>query len=113
MMEARLPTEFWVEAQLRRFLAAGIGAYLIRRGDAERGTVIVRLASREGTRVLTQVRDLDGRLGWMAHKDGTVLPDAEADAYVERAVDRDSDLWVIEIETRANENPFEGTLVGK
>jgi hypothetical protein len=111
MTEARLPTEFWVEAQLRRFLAAGTGAYLLRRGDAERGSVIVRLVGRDGTRVLTQVRDLNGRLGWMALKDGAVMPDSEADAYVERAVGRDSDLWVIEIETRAGENPFEGKVV--
>ena len=112
MSEARLPTDFWVEAQLRRFNAAGIGAYLIRRGDAERGSVIVRLAGREGTRVLTQVRDLNGRLAWMPVRDGLVMAHADADAYVQRAVDRDSDVWVIEVETRAGENPFEGTVIG-
>ena len=112
MSNERLPTELWVQAQLRRFSASGTGAYLLRRGDAERGTVLVRLVGREGTRILTQVRDLDGRLGWMALKEGAVLADADADAYVARAVGRDSDLWVIEIETRAGENPFEGTIVG-
>jgi hypothetical protein len=112
MIEARLPTEFWVEAQLRRFNAAGTGAYLLRRGDAERGSVIVRLAGRHGTRLLTQVRNLEGRLAWMTVKAGAVLTDADADAYVAREVGRDSDLWVIEIETRTDENPFEGTVVG-
>jgi hypothetical protein len=111
MSEARLPTEFWVSAQLRRFNAAGVGAYLIRRGDAERGSVIVRLAGRDGARILTQVRDLDGRLAWMALREGAVMPDPDADAYIERAVGRDSDLWVIEIETRAGESPFEGVVV--
>ena len=112
MANDRLPTEFWVSAQLRRFSAAGIGAYLLRRGDAERGTVIVRLVGREGVRILTQVRDLDGVLGWMTAREGAALPPEEADAYVERAVARDSDLWVIEIETRAGETPFEGKVVG-
>lgn len=112
MSEERLPTEFWVSAQLRRFSGLGIGAYLIRRGDAERGTVLVRLTSPEGDRILTQVRDLDGKLGWLAVRDGVVLPIAEADAYVQRAISRDSDLWVIEIETKSGETPFEGRVVG-
>src|ERR1700742_3309002 len=106
MPEERLPTEFWVSAQLRKFSGMGVGAYLLRRGDAERGTVLVRLTGREGDRILTQVRDLDGELGWMAVREGIALPAPEADAYIERAVARDSDLWVIEIETQAGETPF-------
>ena len=112
MTNDRLPTEFWIQAQLRRFNAAGIGAYLLRRGDTERGTVLVRLIGRDGTRILTQVRDLEGRLAWMGVKEGTVLSNADADAYVDRAINRDSDLWVIEVETRDGENPFEGDVVG-
>jgi hypothetical protein len=112
MSADRLPTEFWVAAQLRRFSAAGTGAYLMRRGDTERGAVLVRLAGPEGVRVLTQVRDLEGRLAWMAAKEGASMSSADADSYVERAVSRDSDLWVIEIETRSGETPFEGRVVG-
>jgi hypothetical protein len=112
MSNNRLPTELWVQAQLRRFSSAGIGAYLLRRGDIERGTVLVRLAGRDGTRILTQVRDLNGKLAWMGVKEGAVLPNPDADAYVDRAIDRDSDLWVIEVETRNGENPFEGEVIG-
>ena len=112
MSEERLPTEFWVQAQLRRFNAAGVGAYLIRRGDRERGSVIVRLAERDGVRILIQVRNLDGKLAWMGVKEGAVLSTEEADAYVARAISRDYDLWVVEIETRAGENPFKGEVVG-
>jgi hypothetical protein len=112
MSNERLPTELWVQAQLRRFSSAGTGAYLLRRGDAERGTVLVRLVGREGTRILIQVRDLNGKLAWMGVKEGAILPNPDADAYVDRAVDRDSDLWVIEVETRDGENPFEREIVG-
>jgi hypothetical protein len=70
------------------------------------------LAGRDGTRILTQVRDLDGRLAWMPVREGATLSDADADAYIRRAVDRDADLWIIEIETRAGENPFEGAIIG-
>jgi hypothetical protein len=112
MSTERIATELWVTAQLRRFSAAGTGAYLIRKGDTERGTVLVRLAEREGTRILTQVRDLEGRLTWMEVKDGAILSNEDADAYVERAVNRDSDLWIIEVETRNGENPFDKEIVG-
>ena len=60
MSNERLPTELWVQAQLRRFSSAGTGAYLVRRGDTERGTLLVRLGGRDGRRMLTQVLDLDG-----------------------------------------------------
>jgi hypothetical protein len=112
MTDDRLPTEFWVQAQLRRLGASGRGAYLLRRGDAERGTVIVRLADRDAVRILIQVRDLDGRLAWMGVKDGAAMTEADAAAYVDRAVARDSDLWVIEVETGPGENPFAGELSG-
>ena len=112
MSNERLPTELWVQAQLRRFSSAGIGAYLLRRGDTERGAVIVRLAARDGTRILTQVRDLNGKLTWMPAKDGAVLNNEDANAYVDRAVTRDYDLWVIEVETKPGENPFEGEVAG-
>ena len=112
MSNDRLPTEFWVTAQLRRFNSAGTGAYLIRRGDPERGAVLVRLIGPEGTRILSQVRDMDGALRWMEARDGAALSGEDADSYVARALARDSDLWVIEIETRAGENPFQGKVVG-
>jgi hypothetical protein len=112
MSNDRLPTEFWVAAKLRQFNATGTGAYLVRRGDAERGSVIARLVDRDGARILVQVRDLDGRLAWMAVKEGVALPADEADAYITRAIARDSDVWVIEVETKRGENPFEGKLLG-
>ena len=87
MSNDRLPTEFWIQAQLRRFNAAGTGAYLLRRGDTERGTVLVRLIGKDGTRILIQVRDLDGKLAWLGVKEGAVLSNPDADAYVDAYAD--------------------------
>ena len=50
---------------------------------------------------------LDGRRGWYkAHKDEQV-PEADADALIRRAIERDPDLWVIEVETRDGRSPFD------
>jgi hypothetical protein len=111
--EPRLPTELWVTAHLRRCSRAATPAVLRRRGEPERGTVLLKLNLLEaGCRILTQARDLDGRLGWLAALGGQLVPEPEAEAYIDRAVSRDPDLWVIEIEDRRGVNPFDGELIG-
>ena len=64
-----------------------------------------------GYRVLTQGRDARGKLGWMSALGATPVPGAEAAAYIERAVKRDPDLWVVEVETRDGRHPFEGSEI--
>ena len=100
-MQARIKTELWVHAHLRRCAVAAVPAFVVRRGDNERGMGLVKINTLgEGCKVLTQARDLDGNLGWMAALDGSMAPEAEADAYIARQIDRDPDLWVVEIEDR-------------
>lgn len=108
-MEDRLPTELWVKAHLRRCNAEAISAVIVRKGDATGGTVLLKLVQYQvGCRVLSQVRDLEGRLGWMSALGPAPVAETEADAYIDRAVARDPDLWVVEIETRDGSHPFEG-----
>jgi len=112
MSDDRLPTELWVSAHLRRCSATGTPAVLVRRGEAERGSVLLKLNQlAAGCRILTQARDLAGELGWLAALGGQLVAEAEADAYIARAVDRDPDLWVIEIEDRQGRHPFDGKLI--
>jgi len=112
LSEERLPTELWVQLHLRRCSADATPVALLRRGEPERGTVLLKLNQIEaGCRILTQARDLEGRLGWLAALGGRLVPEAEADAYIARAIDRDPDLWVIEIEDRNGRNPFDGKVI--
>lgn len=112
MTEERLATDLWVKAHLRRCHAAAIPVVVARSGDPEYGVVILKINQFEnGCRVLTQARDAEGRLGWLAAFDGAPVPEAEADSYIARTVDRDPDLWVIEIESRAGDHPFDGRMI--
>lgn len=112
MSEDRLPTDIWVRAHLRRCFAEGVPATVAHRGSAYGGAVLLKLnLGTPGCRVLSQVRDPEGRLGWLAARDGSLMPEAEADAYIARAVKRDPDLWVIEIEHRDGWHPFEGPIL--
>lgn len=111
-MAARLPTRLWVQAHTARCSAAGIPMVVLRRGDPDRGVVIVKLNDRNGTvRLVTQMRDLDGTLVWSEIFDGRGVSDGEADEYVARQVAYDPDIWVIEVEDADADGWFSGDVV--
>lgn len=109
--DVRLPTHVWLDAGLRRCSAEGVPVMVVHRGEAESGTVMVRLNLLDGTcRVLFQARDPEGRPGWMAAFAGAAVAEAEAEAYTARAIDRDPDLWVVDIDDRTGRLPFDGPV---
>ena len=112
MSDDRLPTEFWLKAHIRRLGQEGIPVAVIHRGEAMGGMTLLKLNQLDlGCRVLTQQRGVDGQLGWFAAFENRLVPEAEADTYIARAVKRDPDLWVVEIEDRAGRHLFEGKLL--
>jgi hypothetical protein len=97
---------------LRRCNAQGLPVAVLRRGDPVGGMVLLKINRLEqGCALLTQTRDLAGRLAWLQALSGGLVSETEADAYIARAVTRDPDLWVIEIESRNGEHPFEGRIL--
>lgn len=111
-MDQRLPTHLYVQAHLWRCSAAGIPAYVQRKGERESGMIVLKVTLPfQGARVYSQSRDLDGNLGWLAGLNGALVPESEADAYIERQVKRDPDLWVVEVESRDGSHPFDGKAI--
>jgi len=105
----RLKAEIWIMAHVRRCNGDGVPAMVVRRGDARGGTVMLKLNRLDnGCRVLSQTTDLDGNRGWLAAFKGEAVEEAKADAYIRRAIDRDPDLWVIEIELPRRLAPVRG-----
>lgn len=108
----RLPTDLWVRAHVRRYSLEGIPVAITKRGDQHRGTVIIKINRLEnGCAVLTQTSDLDGNIAWLTALDGSLVPEPEADAYIERQVTRDTDLWVVEVEDREGRCLFDGKIL--
>ena len=108
----RLPTELWVQAHVRRYLLEGIPVAITKRGDQHRGTVIIKINRLEGgCAVLTQTSDLEGNAAWLAALEGSLVSEPEVDAYIERQVARDSDLWVVEVEDRKGRCLFDGKIL--
>ncbi len=108
MAEERLPTHIWVDAQLKRCTVEAVPTVVIHKGEKMGGTVMLKIyQAGVGCRLLSQIRDLDGKLSWYpAHKE-EMIEEREADDRIRRAVDRDPDLWVIEMETRDGTIPLD------
>ncbi|WP_313135932.1 DUF1491 family protein [Paracoccus jeotgali] len=99
MAEARLATHVWVGAYLARLGQAGFPAYVLRRGDATAGSVLVKCATLDGQAVLWRHEwNLDSdRREWVRAATGT---EAQIDTAIAREARFDPDLWVIELESR-------------
>jgi hypothetical protein len=97
---ARLTAEFWVQAYLARLRLADIPAFVVARGDANAGAVLVKCNTLDGRAVAYQRRTdlMTGDRVWMELAAG---PEAEVDAAIARQRGFDPDLWVIEVEDRA------------
>lgn len=98
-MQPRVTAELWVEAEIRRCRVAGLDAYLVRRGDASAGAIFIKHNRfKDGCTILTPTTAMDGGRAWSRGTGETPVPEADADAYIERQRKYDPDLWVIEIE---------------
>lgn len=98
-MNPRLASGVWVAAYLARLRLACIPSYVMAKGDATAGAVLVKLATLDGqAQAFQRSFDLlqDKRV-WMLLTQGA---EAEVDALIARQRARDPDLWVIELEDR-------------
>jgi len=108
-MEDRIAVGVVIEAKLREFDRAAIPYYIVNKGAYFSGTIVLKLyTAGKGSRVLIQVRNEAGLLDWMNALKEEWVAEAQADDYIRRAIDRDPDIWAIEVECRTGINPFEG-----
>lgn len=112
--DIRIPTEIWLMAQLRRIEGQGGFYYVQQRGSDLSGTILIKIRQGRHIKIFQQNRDFNGVLGWIPLRpkgsDTWVVEESWADAYIQRAIDRDPDLWVVEIETMNDDFPLEGPV---
>ncbi len=99
MAEDRLKAELWIKAQIRVCDRENIPATIVRRGDPTGGAILIKVNRFDaGCRVYTQVRDQESNPAWLCATGANPVPEPDADAYIQRQIQRDYDLWVLEIE---------------
>ncbi len=101
MNEARLAAGVEASALLARARDLGGFGTVLRRGDAERGSLMLVIAERGTTRFLLQrLLQRDGRYEWESREsaDGESL-----DGHLAKARNRDPDLWLIELDVPSAE----------
>lgn len=94
---SRLATGLWVSAYLARLQTEGISTYVVAKGDATAGAVLVKLATMDGQAKAFQ-RSVDlmtGARTWMVLTEGD---ERNVDESIARQRGFDPDLWVIEVE---------------
>jgi len=110
-MDPRVKAGIWVSMALRLADISGRSGAVLRKGDADAGGILCVLRGRAGLMVLAQARDSEGRAAWVRGTGEAPVTDAVADAYVERQVNRDPDVWVVEFDTPDLKPPFEARMI--
>ncbi len=111
-MEPRLRSGIWIQALIRRCDGAAVSAYVLRKGDADSGAILLKLNRRAaGCTVLAQARGEAGELVWLRGTGSEPVDEAAADAYIARQAGRDPDLWVLEIDAAAGEALLDGKIL--
>ena len=102
----RLKSEIWVKAYLRRCRHEGADAVLVRRGDDDAGAIYIKVSRLDGTASLfgPAPAGLDAaredRL-WQPSLKAEPSPEAEVDAFLQRQIEFDPDLWIVAVEDRS------------
>jgi len=97
--EPRLKAGLWVDAYLTRLRLSDIPAFVVAKGDATAGAVLVKSNTLDGQAKAYERRtDMSGARVWMILAEGD---DAEVETAIKRQRGFDPDLWVIEVEDRA------------
>ena len=110
-MEPKVKAGIWVSMAIRLSDMAGRPAAVIRKGDPDSGGILCLLRGREGFVVLSQARDAEGRPAWVRGTGPAPVAEDVANGYVDRQVNRDPDVWVLEFEAPDLAPPFEARMI--
>lgn len=97
-----LKTDFWASALIRRAEIGGAFAGVVRKGDADAGAVLVKVATLDRrARLYAPARNGEGERIWLDLSAGALGDDeAEVDAAIRKRTASDPDLWVVEVEDK-------------
>ena len=111
MSEEKVPPDLMINAQIRIAAKEGVPITVIRRGDSNSGTIILKINHLDGTaRVLSQVRHND-ELVWSPVSRTDLMTESDANRYLDDQTRIDPDSWLLEIEDKQGRHWFPGKVI--
>jgi hypothetical protein len=112
----RLKASIWIKAYIRLLASEGLMAVVVRHGDDDAGAVFVRVNRLDGSSLLfgpapAGLDESQTERPMMALFDGKAVRDEDADAYLDRQRSFDSDLWIVEVESRDGRHHLDDWLM--
>ncbi len=103
-------------AYLRRCQGEGACVVVVRRGDDQAGAIFIWINRLDGSAQLfgpapAGFADSDVARRWVQCMGGEPVSASEAARYLERQVDIDPDLWVVEVEDRAGRHFLDDAVI--
>ncbi len=85
---------------------------VVHHGDDTAGIVLLKINTlNDGCSVYQPTSNLDGNREWLRVTGPVLVPEADADAFIQRQLSFDRDLWVIEVEDRENRHFLDEPIV--
>ncbi|HEX5236921.1 MAG TPA: DUF1491 family protein [Sphingomicrobium sp.] len=98
-MSERLPTHLEVTAIIRRAAASGGFAAVVKKGDPERGSLLLMVSSRgRHMAFLERILSVSGAYRWAPAGPSESASSDEVRDFVSRRARFDEDLWAIELD---------------
>ncbi len=101
-----LKTSIWVSALIKRAEIGGAFGYVVRKGDVDNGSVIIKIhIDNETSKVLIPSRDLNGNLIFVditktINKNPNESLNLQIENYFQKRINQDYDIWIVEIEDK-------------
>jgi hypothetical protein len=94
-----------VKGYLRRCAVEGASAVVVRHGDDDAGAIFIKVIRLDRTCVVfgpapAGLEGAESDRRWVGHLSPHGVNEAEADAFLFREAEFDSDLWLVEVEDR-------------
>lgn len=102
----RVKSEIWVKAYIRQCAVNGAPAVVVRRGQRDGGAIFIKVNFLDGRVSLygPAPAGLDGSgtdRRWIPCLSDETGSEADAAKYLERQINFDPDIWIVEVEDRA------------
>lgn len=113
MRAHRLKTYIWVQVQQRICEQNSLPFYILQKGNLNAGAVILKInAPDRRCNVFSQITMSNGEAAWQSlSTKGETVFEFEADKYIEKQIQIDPDVWVVEINDMKGIYNLEGMVI--